>query len=303
MQLRAGFLLLGVLASSAARALDMCKYIAPGSPAGCNQVKVSSGGSLPSQSSAHRLNPSAVPTVNSPYGLEAIDSLPPNTDSKSKYNFSLVKGFKQFGTGISTDGDDNFFTHSYTLAARDTYLEKSYEYIYNQNDAVIRTLNAAIAIPIPVGEVGKLVQPSVGLLARYNVPLHQWGGGVGLTAASKFLSVGASYLNQPNEYERTHIPLLVIMGGLGVDMLRVDYARLNYLKGFLQDKPVTLWTVSLNWRHVIVFAGRRSGLNIENIEKVDYLYGVQWLVSRHLALGTMLNYIPGRLSLGAQVFL
>ncbi len=285
------------------QAYDICKYLKDGGVAGCNALKVTSGGSLPSQSSAHQLNPGSIPATPTSYGVEVLDSPPSDPLSSTKYSFSLVKGFKRIGTGISTGNDDTFFTHSYLHASQETIFQRAIEDIYNENTSIIRNINLGTSFRIPVGPLSKVIEPSLGVLARYNVPMKSWGWGTGLDVSSGLFSCGVSYITQPNEYELDDISMLVLMAGFGWKFFHIDYASLNYLEGMLQAKPADIWTLSLNWRRLILFGGYRRSPNFDGELLVDYLYGAQFLIGSHLSLGAMINYLPGRFTLGAQVFL
>lgn len=302
-----------LLTATSARAeiWDVCKYLKEGGPAGCNGFKVSSGGSVPSSGSTHRMNPASIPT-NAPWGVEVIASVSRQPEAymavqgastATLYNFSVVRGFKRLGAGVSTDGEDTFFTHSYVHAAKDTFREAEIQNIHDEYDSLIRTLNVGTAFAIPTGNLSKLVNPSLGVQMRYNIPMQQWGWGAGVSLSSQIFSAGISYNVDPNEYEDAKIGQLITMVGFGYGPFRLDYSILNYKAGDLKDLPASVVTASLNWKRVIVFGGRREAFNFQEEVKVDYLYGVQLLVWSHLSIGGMYNYLSDRVSYGAQIFL
>ena len=294
-----------LLAAIPSHAFDICKYLKNGGVSGCNGFKVSSGGSVPSQGAAHQMNPGSIPAKDTPFGLETLYSLPPSDDStaSAKYNFSLVKGFKRMGTGVSTGSEDTFFSHSYIHASQETMLEEPIRAIYDANDTIVRTVNLGTSFRIPLGNASKVFEPSLGVLTRYNVPMKQWGWGLGLDFSTGMFSAGISYVTEPNEVELRNVPMVILMAGFGWGPIRLDYASLRYQDGLLLGLPASIMTVSFNWKRLIVFAGHRISQNFQGEYLTDQMYGAQFLITKHFSLGALMNYLPGRYSIGAQIFL
>jgi hypothetical protein len=258
-------------------------------PAGANSTFASS----------FNLSSASLPTEPSSYGLETLIHQIRGGDGTISPTFSIVKGFKKFGTGISTGSNNTF------------YGDDLFQRISGQPELTtfappepqrgsIPNLNVGTAAPLFDFQNGPSVK--LGLSARYNKTSDTWGGGPALLVNWDHFSVGYGFTREIVSNFLPRLTFTSIQASARVWLLEFQYDRLGDNSGFNLG-PVQILTATATVKRLILTAA---------IRKLDYHfqgsvtqrhYAVQFLFSTHFSAGFLFNYIPGTNSLGIQYFL
>lgn len=162
-----------------------CNTIFRTSSSGCESRESSNttGGSFPLLFDAFNFSPAALPTFNSPVGIEAYYS-------SSKINVALLKGFDGAGFGFtSKQSSSTFFSgvENYKVALANTNSN------YNSNvlGKYINFGTALSTIKIP-----DFFSIPIGLSYKYNPETKKWIPNPGIEIRTPYLSFGLSYYKE-----------------------------------------------------------------------------------------------------------
>lgn len=249
--------------------------------------------------SSFNLSPATLPTEPSSYGLETIVNGVRSDFSQRSYHFSIVKGFKKFGTGISTGGNDTFYGND---IVRRYYLESQVRDFRPREEAQGHIANLNLGTSVSLLEIGKSTKLSLGGSLRYNKTTNSWGGGPGLLLTAGSLSLGVGYSREYLSKSFPRMTLYSALVGWRVGPFQLQYDALNE-KEVSNLHTIHIGTLTTTIRNFILTGAVRR-LNYVNEGYVtQYHAALQWLMNRHLSVGYLYNYIPGAHSMGVQIFL
>jgi len=107
----------------------------------------------------------------------------------TNYNVALIRGFQLFGTAISTNSDNIFYSNK-TWQTPTTYASNvTLPSLQNLSNP---TLNLGTSFSLVSDRSRALVVPNIGVSARYDRISKQLGGGAGIGPVTKYVSVGGA---------------------------------------------------------------------------------------------------------------
>ncbi len=304
--IRAGLLLIAAFAAiTSANASSLCDYYKSHQKELykllCNNGSTSAkpAGANSTFASSFNLSSASLPTEPSSYGLETLVHQIRGGDGSTSPTFSLVKGFKKFGTGISTGSNNTFY-------GDDLYHRLSNEPELQTFDSPepergsFPNLNIGTAAQLFESQKGPSIK--LGLSARYNKISDTWGGGPALLMNWEHFSLGYGFSREIISNSLPRLTFTSIQASARVWILECQYDRLSDNSGFALG-PIQILTATITVKRLVLTAAMR---------KLDYFasgpvtqrhYAVQFLFSSHLSAGFLFNYIPGTNSVGFQYFL
>lgn len=291
------------LTSLSAQASEPCDSFKKTNPAAYEAYCKNGGGSSKPAgagstfNSSFNINPAGLPNEKSPYGLEAIGS---TVNGYLGSQFALIKGFSKFGAGISTGSANTFYGND--LYQRIFKTSELQDFHPNETPRG-KYINLNIGTSFELFKVGNSGKLSLGLSGRYNKITNNWGGGPALLFSGKFLTFGTGFSSErvSNRLARAMfysytVSVKLLLLEFQYDQLRETSASLNQLS------PIHIGTATLSIHRLIATVAARR-LNYLNEGMItQYHQGIQFLVSSHLSLGVLHNFIPGTYSLGLQYF-
>lgn len=180
-----------LFASHSFAATDICNTAFRSSNVGCDDMASShsSGGSFPLLFDAFNFNPSALPTLPTPVGVEAYYN-------ESKLNVALIKGLQGAGFGASAKNTETTFfsgVENSKLALKNSGLSS---YTSSSLDKYFNLGTALSFIKLP-----GIANLPLGLGARYNSAQKVWSYNPGFEIRTSYLTLGASfYSEKPKKY-------------------------------------------------------------------------------------------------------
>lgn len=253
------------------------------------------GNSIPSFGDSFKLNPSALPVMPSPMGVEIIASSKGYSYATgSDLQISLIKGFKDLGVGLSSDPGNTFYSSrtptSTTSGANLSGLSLN-----------VGTLNLGMATLLNAAKSGSLT-PIIGGGALLIDPVTQAKGySGGLSLSSKALSAGVSYSKDPNDL----IPSWNISLSLAKGPLDVDFIYRMIGADFLTSSPlerVYFGNLSLRMGPFTLCSGYKNHTYVgTSYSEKQILLAAQLAIGQSMRLSYLLNYRYAAQSLGLQV--
>lgn len=259
-------------------------------------------GANSSFSSAFNLNVTALPTEPSSYGLEVIGS---QTRSTRKVGpvFSLVKGFKRFGTGISTAGNNTFYGDD--VVQRESGKPNADDFKPDETEqSGVPNLNFGTGFSLV--EFSETTSLKLGTSVRFNKTTAKWGGGPAIAFASPYITVGAAASRERVSNKLEPIHFYTLQGTVRFGPFEFEHDRLFNNSDYRQT-PIQICTLSGKFGGLVLTAGvhwldyyREDGTAFQVRQEH---YAVQYLLTELFAMGVLYNYIPGSASLGIQIYL
>jgi hypothetical protein len=293
----------GFLVAGAARA-DLCDFYRSENPELYKLVCADGhAGSKPAGanttfSSAFNLNAASLPTEPSGYGLEVLGHRIRDGGATAP-TFSLVKGFRKFGTGISTGGNNTFYGDDVIDRLSGIPELKTFappEPARGQ----IPNLNIGTSLELLSPTHGPVVR--LGLSGRYNQITDTWGGGPALLLNWKRFSLGGGYSREQISNFLPRLTFVSLQATFRFWLLEFEYDRLTDNSGF-GLKPIEIYTATLTIQRLILTAAVRHLDTLFLRNEIQHHYAVQFLFSKHVSAGLLYNYIPGATSIGLQYYL
>lgn len=249
--------------------------------------------------SSFNLSPAMLPTEPSSYGLETIVNGVRGNLRERSYHFSLVKGFKKFGTGISTGGNDTFYGND--LYRRGNLGSQVHDFdIKEETKGHLANLNLGTSLSLfDIGKIGKF---SVGGSLRYNKLTNTWGGGPGAILSLGRFSFGFGYSRERVSNTISRTTLYSALVGVRIGPFELQYDALNE-KEISNLHTIHIGTLTTTISSIILTGAVRRLNYVNDGYVTQYHAAIQWLMNRHLSVGYLYNYIPGAHSVGIQVFL
>jgi hypothetical protein len=298
------FLIAAFLTVENAQADGLCSFYRKNAPeiykALCSKGPVNSkpAGANSSFSDSFNLNSGALPTQPSSYGLEVLTSFLPESTEK-KTNFAIVKGFKKFGAGVSTSGNNTFYGND--LAQRMVGTPELLTFHpHEESRGKLTNLNLGTALQLYQAKSGPTVR--LGLSARYNKVSDTWGGGPALLLSWTKFTLGAGFTK---ETVSNVIPEQTFGSYLLSYRLWIFEFEYNLLAAGADYglNPIHILTTTLSIRRLLLtFAVRRLNY-LEWGEVTQRHFAIQYLFSQHFSAGFLMNYIPGSATLGVQIYM
>jgi hypothetical protein len=289
--------------TTGARADSVCSYYRRNAPeiykVLCKKGPVSSkpAGANSSFSDSFNLNTGALPTEPSSYGLEIIGSFLPNDERKP--NFALVKGFKKFGAGVSTSGNNTFYGNDIVQRLFGTPLVETFR-AREEARGKLTNLNLGTALELHRPKRGPTIR--LGISARYNKVSDTWGGGPALLLSWTQFTLGAGFTH---ETVSNALPRLLFTSYLASFRLWVFEFEYNQLHAGADYglQPIHIFTTTLSIRRLLLTVAIRQLNFLEHGTVSQTHFAIQYLFSQHISAGFLSNYIPGAASIGIQYYL
>lgn len=269
--------------------------------------KAASGGTLPSLSSQMNSNPSSLPTIPMPPGLEVgYDTA--GDYSSAGWNVAGVKGSPRLGIGFSTEDNDTFYTYNLRQAFQGTPLTTAVNNVYAQS-AIHNTMNLSGSYAL-VKEPGVFL-PVGGLSLVYDESTQYVNIGYGASLSSSFFSLGGSYVPLRGKTSRGILESSTLQWSVGLKLgrLSLDYSQLDYRTKDSRLQNLTLFSKSANYYSLAYgyksLSGTVSMRQTYNVygEKVHReLVALRWQATQNLGLSYKMNYLVGAHSVAMQVF-
>ncbi len=304
----AALALFAIFMTTDAYASSVCNYYRKSVPRLynllCSKGRASSkpAGANSSFSAAFNLTAASLPTEPTSYGLETIGSVLRDGESGVSPTFSLVKGFSKFGTGISTGSNNTFYGDDVHQRQFGTAELRTFEPMETARGS---GPNLNLGSSFNLTDPRRAVHAKLGTSIRYNRISDSWGGGPALALASTHLTLGAAVTRErvSNELPRLQFTNYQISTRLWV--FELEYNQLRNDSHYNQS-PIHILTLTTSIRALLLTVAQRQ-LVLTQVDRseavVQHHFALQYQFSTHFSAGAMFNYIPGAVSLGAQVFL
>jgi hypothetical protein len=213
--------------------------------------------------------------------------------------FSIVKGFKKFGTGISTGANNTFYGDDVVQR-----LSGEPELTTFKPPETARggftNLNLGTSVSLTDGNRGPKIR--LGLSVRYNKITDSWGGGPAIQLLWTHFTLGAGFTDE-------RVSNLLPKTRFGSYQASVR-AWILELEGSLLTNDaspalgnVRILTLTATVRKLLLTVAQRKLNYLSEGEVLQRHYAVQYLFSKHFSGGFLYNYIPGATSIGLQYFL
>ncbi|MBC7384898.1 MAG: hypothetical protein H7301_01900 [Cryobacterium sp.] len=301
-------LIIFFLSLQTARASGICDYYRESSPRlyelVCSNGYSSSkpAGASSTFTSSFNLNSASLPTEPSSYGLESLGHVLRANHSEKNATFSIVKGFNKFGTGISTGGNNTFYGDD--LINRQFGLPElqTFEPAETPTSSIP---NLNIGTSLELLRVTKNASVKLGISIRHNRITSSWGGGPALAFASRYLTFGVAFSNERVSAAIDPVVFTTYQVSGRLSIFEIEYNQLRNNSTFSLG-PIQIYTLTTTLGGFIITLAQRA-LQTNTVNGMDTVtqshIAVQYLFSRHLSAGLLYNYIPGAMTLGAQIYL
>lgn len=256
-------------------------------------------GATSTMSDSFNVNPGSLPTEPSSYGLETIGSYVRSPAGIWSPNFSVVKGFHKFGTGLSTAGTNTFYGND---IARRVQGPAEIDNFTPLEPARSKFTNLNLGTSISLLEKSDMGSLALGLSVRYNKVTDSWGGGPALFARSTHFTLGAG---ATRERVTNLFDPIVFLTGFASFKFWIMELELTVLKnkGQVSLDPIYIETLTFHIGSFLISGAIRQ-LNYLPTGTAHQTHGaLQYLISKHLSVGFMHNYIPGTNSIACQIYL
>ncbi len=300
-----GFVLFTLFAPSSAYAESACEQYAREAP---QTYKVVCGkradatkppGAASTYSSAFNISPAAIPTSPSPYGLEVIGSVLRSSPNEFGPTFAFIKGYRRFGTGISTSRNNTFYGNDIVQRAYGTPSVVSLKSPEAQRG---KAIDLNLGTSFSLFSIPKGPSPKLGLSLRYNNTTNTWGGGPGLMVNWGRITLGAGFTREKVSNYLSPVVFYALIASTRISIFEIEY---NLLKnqGGLSLNPVHILSLSTTIYNFVITGAVRT-LQFTNYgQTVQHHAAIQYLMTRNIHVGALYNFIPGATSLGLQFFL
>jgi hypothetical protein len=299
------YLIISILAHPFLAFAEQCgddfNKIQCGSASGGGGVKTiqRSAGANSTFADGFKMNPGVLPTEPSGYGLETIVNSLRSDKRQIKPDFALIKGFHKIGTGISTAGQNTFYSNDLLQRAYGTPEAQTLQPL-EKPQGKFSNLNVGVAFQIPPAT--RRLTTTLGLSARYNKTTNTFGGGPGLAMSLGFLTFGVGSTREKVSNYWAPAYFLTAMMSVRIFFLELEYNHLKNI-GAISLDPVDIFTATLTIKGLLLTAAVRHLSYQGTGEVVQQHFAVQYLWNKHLSTGLLYNYIPGASSLALQLYL
>ncbi|MEW6056020.1 MAG: hypothetical protein AB1540_05345 [Bdellovibrionota bacterium] len=265
---------------------------------GSNPKKSKPAGASSTFTDSFNLNAANLPTEESSYGLESLGNYLRSDTGNWSSSFALIKGFKRVGTGVSTSGNNTFYGNDISQRGMRS---PTLTTLSPAEDPKGKFTNLNIGTSIKVINK-KRFSTHLGLSGRYNNITSTVGGGAGLILSWNFFSVGfgATQEKVSNFYPRAYF--ISSLASVKVLLFELEYNFLENAGGPRLD-PIHILTLSTSLGRFLFVAAARKLDYLQSGSLIQKHASVQILLSKHISVGYLYNYIPGANSLALQLFL
>jgi hypothetical protein len=250
-------------------------------------------------SAAFNISSASLPAEPTSYGGETIVSVLRDGNGSVSPNFAIIKGFRKFGAGISTAGNNTFYGNDIRQRLSGAPELESFR-PREEPLGHLTHLNLGTSVNLYAPSKGPAVK--LGLSARYNNITNTFGGGPALIVATQHFTVGGGFTR---EKVSNTLPTMTLINYLASARLWVFELEYNLLTSPGQPdlSPVQILTLTGSIGRLTLTAALR---------RLDYIhagyvtqphYAAQFLFSKHVSAGLLFNYVPGANSVGMQYFL
>ncbi|MFN8370328.1 MAG: hypothetical protein U0T83_06850 [Bacteriovoracaceae bacterium] len=193
-----------------------CSSIFKGQKTGCDDLtrSNSTGGSFPILYDAFNVLSAALPTFTTPVGVEAFYD-------RSKFNFSMIKGFEGVGAGASVTKTANTFYSPFNNM--NTFLLQNS--LTNVAAEAKPNTNLGFAFNL-FGKKGAFLQSTLGASTKYLSDDDFWAKEAALSLQIPYLNMGYSITSKKNS-EMIH----TLTAGLKIWRLVADYVYFRDVLG------------------------------------------------------------------------
>ena len=236
---------------------------------------------------AFGLNPSSLPTVKTPVGVEG-------TYNKGKLNFAFIKGLGKVGGGISAqDSEAPFFSNVSNIEVaqlRTAQLRRSTD--TEATGAYAPNLNFASAIKILGGNNSKLAS-NLGLNVKYVREMQEFRPGLGWNFKTKMVNGGFSLIKSP----LVGTTLNSNLGGKIFNTL-LDFTYMKNMEGD-ENRTIIASATTVLWRLNMTYAYREQNNKYLDEREANQVKdsGGRYRSQHHLFGGNM-KVIQDKLSVG-----
>ena len=260
------------------------------------------GNSFATFGDSFKIDPSSLPIKPSTFGVEVIANVQPSPNGTT-YQMSLIRGFKNFGFGISTTAGNSFYTNRSSSAAATTSTTSSTTSSTKGVTLNLGTLNIGGATAKPFSKDENSVFSTVAGLAAVPDPTSKrigYRGGVQMTG--KFENLGVSYEYDPV----TQLPNWNLSAGLTAERVdfEITYRAINTLNVFADTMiRQTMANLVLQWGPLQGNLGYRYDTELGALQDRRWMGSLNFKVFSRARLAYMYNYIRSCHSLGMQILL
>ncbi len=259
---------------------------------------------------AFNINPSALPLDPTSWGLELLSSWQPTSVAGSKYNLSVIKGFKNIGVGSSTNSDNTFYSGSFP------YEEDGYQAVVPES-SLLPTVNFGTALGMPqIGPISRFLRPSLGVALRKSAKRSTQGYAFGLSLSpGRVVNLGLSYLRDPASGSHPSENTSIFNVGLSLGRLFLDLSHFETQHVFSTSyggtysavsikTSYTILSTTLIWGRLAMSAALRANeQTVTAVKKTQVLSALQVQLTSRMRAGYLYGYVPGAHTLGAQIML
>ncbi|OFZ17280.1 MAG: hypothetical protein A2X86_02175 [Bdellovibrionales bacterium GWA2_49_15] len=264
-----------------------------------------SNASMPTEQSAFRMNPSAIPTEKG-VGIETIID-------DGDYNFGLVTGTGKVGAAVGPNSVDDSFFGNMAIEADDEYRTRM---LAGKKYKSQKTVLAGAVNLYGGGANRKPVKVNLGLAGRYNKYTKHFKSGVGGAVELGIFSIGYSKYKDEYYYVSPYPTLIpnttypyeatVVTFGMKVPYFAIDYStvknKLNVTATTDLQTTIKLLSTTFFWRNwMFTWASRtedsyRPEYDFKTQqftyvrEKNQSFLGLQYSFKNKLILGVFHNY-------------
>lgn len=272
----------------------------------CVINKSSVGGGFATYADAFSMNPSAIPTINLPFGLEASYSAAASGETlPSKFNLSILKGFDGFGIGLASNSDDSIFSNRSIRSA--TKFKQTLDTSYLPQGSTLPSLNGAIALSLGSSF------PQIGLLGRYDKNYKTINPGIGASYHISYFSFGVSLIKEAKNIDYPSATIYTFNLGGKILAVNFEYAKIvtDMDRVPISGTRITstgpssanLFTASTNIA-AFTFSGALRNTQTADLQNESiYHASVRYQLTSGINLAYFYNYVPGYHTLSLQLFI
>lgn len=245
------------------------------------------------------MNPSSTPTEPSPYGLETIASyIRPGAQIWSP-QFSLIKGFQKFGSGVSTASNNTFYGNDVLLRAEGHSNLSSFK--PEEPKSSLPNVNFGTSFDLNPDKKGKITALKLGTTLRHNKTTNTQGGGLGFTIGNSVLKFGSGLTREKVSNKYPAMYFSTFMMSTKLLFLELEYTGLKSFEGpYLPF--IHIITGTLNFGKILLTTAARRVSYFLDGDVIQKHFGIQVSLGSAITLGYLYNYIPGTSSIALQYY-
>jgi hypothetical protein len=250
-------------------------------------------------SSAFNVSSASIPTEPSSYGVEMIGSFLREHPDQFAPNFSLIKGFNKFGTGISTSGNNTFYGNDIVQRTRGKKILNTFTPLENPKSS-FPNLNVGTSFSLFTPKFGP--KTILGISLRHNGTTGTVGGGPALMFNWGPFTAGGGFTREKVSNFYPHLTFTQMMASMKLFFFEFEINQLRNLNGPGLD-TINIYTgTAYLGRLTLTGAIRKLNTNQDGPFQQPH-FAIQYSLSKRITVGFLYNFIPGASSIATQFYL